>query len=524
MSWKDFVWVCLVSFPFLPGCEVCKEYREIPLSELRDRIRGGWAGQMIGVSFGAPTEFRYLERIIPSSEVPKWTPDRVHNSLNQDDLYVEMSFVQVLDEKGLDATTENFGEVFRGTDYPLWHANLAARRALKRGVPAGQSGRPEQNAHANDIDFQIESDFIGLMSPGLPAASNEFCRRVGSVMNSGDGICGGMFVSGMYTAAFFENDVRKIVEAGLACLPVESPYAQVISDVLAWSAENPDDWEKVWQLIEKKWNRRDPCPAGALLPFNIDAKLNGAYIALGLLFGQGDLWKTLEISSRAGQDSDCNPSNAAGVLGVMLGYERIPDRLKRGIPEIANQEFSYTKYSFNSVIESTERRAVDLVLRYGGRLEGGKLLIAVQEPRPAELEIWDDYAMPAERIGVDDARWGWKGSWQRRLREPEGPLRDATAEAQDRGSEATISFQGTGAILVGPFLPNGGKAEVFLDDNLHRVVDVYSDEQGSRTREAVWHAFGLEPEEHTLRVVVTGETFADSQGTAVRIRDLVVFR
>ena len=32
--------------------------QKIPLAELKDKIAGGWAGQMIGVSYGAPTEFR----------------------------------------------------------------------------------------------------------------------------------------------------------------------------------------------------------------------------------------------------------------------------------------------------------------------------------------------------------------------------------------------------------------------------------------------------------------------------------
>ena len=35
-------------------------------------------------------------------------------------------------------------------------------------------------------------------------------------MNHGDGIYGGMFVSCMYAAAFFESDPRALVEAGLA--------------------------------------------------------------------------------------------------------------------------------------------------------------------------------------------------------------------------------------------------------------------------------------------------------------------
>ena len=44
------------------------EYRQISLPDLRDKIAGGWAGQMIGVSYGAPTEFRHRETIIPEDK------------------------------------------------------------------------------------------------------------------------------------------------------------------------------------------------------------------------------------------------------------------------------------------------------------------------------------------------------------------------------------------------------------------------------------------------------------------------
>ena len=73
--------------------------------------------------------------------------------------------------QGLDATTEQYGEAFRTSKYQLWHANAAARRLLDRGIKAPLSGHPKYNVHANDIDFQIESDFIGLMTPGLPQAA-----------------------------------------------------------------------------------------------------------------------------------------------------------------------------------------------------------------------------------------------------------------------------------------------------------------------------------------------------------------
>jgi hypothetical protein len=479
---------------------------------------------MIGVSYGAPTEFRALARINEGA-LPPWTPDRVSNSLGQDDLYVDMTFAKVLDDKGLDATTEDFGAMFKEAKYSLWHANLAARRALRRGVPATLSGTPKYNAHANDIDFQIESDFIGLMAPGLPRAANDIAWRAGRVMNYGDGIYGGMFVAGMYSAAFFEKDPRKVVEAGLASIPAKSPYGRLIADVLAWSKQYPGDWKKVWRLVEDRWDKRDPCPDGALRPFNIDAKLNGAYIALGLLYGGGDFGKTLEIATRSGQDSDCNPASAGGILGVILGYNSIPDEWKGGIPALAGRKFDFTDFSFDGIVESTEKRTLALIVKTGGRVEGEKVLVRTEQPRAPKLEVWDDYGSPVERVGSDDRRWTWKGNWRTQPnKRADGSPRPPTRISAERGAEAAISFKGTGAIVTGPYLTSGGRLEVYLDGKLDRTLDVYSDEKNNRTGEAVWHGFGLKKGNHTVRLVVRGETYPGSTGSDVAIDDVVVFR
>jgi hypothetical protein len=496
--------------------------RELSRAELRDRIEGGWAGQMIGVSYGAPTEFRSLGKII-EGDLPAWKPERVSNSLNQDDLYVDMTFAKVLDDKGLDATSADFGAMFRDSKYALWHANMDGRRALKRGIPAHLAGSPKYNSHANDIDFQIEADFIGVMTPGLYQSSNDIALRAGRVMNYGDGIYGGMFVSCMYAAAFFESDPRRVVEAGLACIPARSPYALLISDVLAWHRQNPSDWKKNWQLIRDKWDKDDACPAGALADYNIDAKLNGAFIALGLLYGERDFFKTIDISTRSGQDSDCNPASSGGILGVMLGYKAIPDQWKGGIPAIADQKFRFTDFSFRTIVDSTEKRALQLIQKTGGRVEADKVVVKLQTPRPPKLEIWDP-GRPAERIRTTDARWTWKGAWK----EGEGKRRDGAPRgvrnASEKGAEASLVFEGTGVMICGGYLPTGGTADVYLDGKLDRKIDVFSDADGPRGGNAIWHTWGLKNGKHTVRLVVRGEPFADSKGTEISIDDAIVFR
>jgi hypothetical protein len=482
----------------------------ISRATLEDKIRGGWAGQMIGVSYGAPTEFRSNAEINEADL--KWEPGMVENSIHQDDLYVEMTFSKVMDQFGLKASSAQYGAMFKDSQYHLWHANAAARRALNQGIKAPWSGHPRYNVHANDIDFQIEADFIGLMCPGLPRASNQFCDRVGRVMNYGDGVYGGMFVCGCYAAAFFESDPRRVVEAGLACIPPQSAYGQLIRDVLDWSAQQPDDWRSVWQRIEDKWDKDDPCPDGALAPFNIDAKLNGAYIALGLLFGKRDFLKTLEIATRCGQDSDCNPSSAAGVLGVILGYSHIPDTFKSGIPKIADTRFDFTDYSFNTICESTLNRALQVVKSYHGTVTPTQVVIPRQTPKAPKLEQWNP-GIPYRKVNTTDPSWSWNGSWM----DTKGGKVSTGA-----GNEAVLQFEGVAIVVMGQLAQDGGRAQVYLDGRQAGMADAYIVERSHDN--ALWHAYGLKPGNHTLRIVTTDQADPRSKGYRVNLEQAVLYR
>ncbi len=494
-----------------------EEPRRMRRAVLEDKVRGGWAGQIIGVTYGAPTEFHSKGRII-EGEIA-WDPARVRDALGQDDLYVEMTFAEVMDTVGLEATSEQYGAMFRDSEYQLWHANAGARRALNRGIQPPWSGHPTYNVHANDIDFQIEADFIGLMAPGLPRAANHIADRVGRVMSYGDGLYGGMFVSGMYAAAFFEDDPRRVVEQGVLSIPAASGYARVIRDVLRWSAEHPNDWRRTWQLLEEKWDKDDPCPEGALDDFNIDARLNGAYIVLGLLYGGKDLARTVEISTRAGQDSDCNPSSAAGVLGVMLGYQAIPDGWKSGIPAMADRKFAYTSYSFNQIVESTVLRAEKLVRAAGGQVTDDEVVVPLQSPHAPPLEQWVP-GPPTKRLELDDPAWTWKGGWQvETARNPwaEWPVKAAAGA----GDEAGFRFEGTGVAIVGRCLQDGGRADVYLDGAPAGMLDAWIPERTNDND--LWHMTGLAPGSHTLRLVVRADNDDRSSGHKIHLERAIVY-
>jgi hypothetical protein len=391
---------------FIAGCHA----RRLPKATYVDKCQGAWAGQMIGVCYGAPYEFKSNGKPITTPLHP-WRPSRVADAVNQDDCYVEMTFLTALAQHGPDITPTQAGAAFGRSEYPLWHANRAARENIRRGIMPPLSGHPRHNRHADDIDFQIESDLIGIVCPGLPRESNRLCDIFGHIMNYGDGVYGGMFVAGMYTAAYFEDrDVERVLREGLACIPAASQYHQCISDVLRWHRAHPEDWLTTWRKIEAEWQDDVDCLPGD--PFNIDAKLNGAYIAMGLLYGGGDPERTMEIATRCGQDTDCNASNALGVLGCMVGYEALGERLTGGIPGIAQQRFAHTAYTFEILIPACQQVAEQMIRRAGGTITADAYLIPRQSPRaPIELEQWTDQrtllatAIPAGDVEMWDNAW-----------------------------------------------------------------------------------------------------------------------
>ncbi|MCY4426766.1 MAG: ADP-ribosylglycohydrolase family protein, partial [Halieaceae bacterium] len=347
--------------------------RRIPVSEYRAKMTAGWIGQMAGVGWGYPTEFKFQGEIIPEHEVPQWEPEMV-NVFDQDDLYVEMTFLRTLEEHGFDVSMSQAGIDFANSKYMLFAANLQGRRNLRNRIAPPDSGHPHFNPAADAIDYQIEADFSGLIAPGMPNIAIELGEKFGRIMNYGDGLYGGQFVGAMYAEAFFESDTARIVTRGLQAIPEGSQYAEAIRDVIRWYAENPDDWQSTWRLINEKYHLnpeyRKFTAEGFSGPdenFNIDAKLNGAYIVLGLLYGDGDIDETIVIAMRAGQDSDCNPSNAAGILLTAQGYDHVPEKFLSALDK--ETKFQFTEYTFPALVDVSEKLARQAVLRAGGRIE-----------------------------------------------------------------------------------------------------------------------------------------------------------
>ena len=480
-----------ISFLILFSCQtdnptktVLPEKATLSAEAMKDKIKGGWAGQTIGCSFGGPTEFKFKGTMIQDYQPIVWYDDYIKETFAEDpglydDVYLDFTFVDVLERVGLDAPADSFALAFARDDYKLWHANQAARYNILNGLMPPASGHWMNNPHADDIDFQIEADFAGMMAPGMINTASGICDRTGHIMNYGDGFYGGVFMAAMYATAFISDDIDFVVEQGLKPIPPESRFHQVISDVIKWHRQFPDNWKKCWFEVEKKHTSEKGCPEGVFNAFNIDASVNAAYVVIGLLYGQKDFYKTMDISTRCGQDSDCNPATAAGILGVMLGYEKIPAYWKPAIEQVNDLKFPYTDLTLNQVYDLSYKHAVSLIIRNGGEEKDGIFTIKIQQPAVLPLEQSFEGMYPVKELLV-------------RKDHLENPIK--------------INFTGNGIVVLGNVKSQCNVAQ----SDFVALLDIYMD--GQKTEQVrmpvdyiirkydIYHKYMLDNGEHQLEI------------------------
>ncbi|GAI13281.1 unnamed protein product [marine sediment metagenome] len=164
---------------------------------------------------------------------------------------------------------------------------------------------------------------------------------------------------------------------------------------------NPEDWKSTWFKVHRKWSEDIGSPSGVFQPFNIDAKINAAWVLVGLLYGNGDFTRTYEIATRCGDDADCNPASAGGILGAMKGYKNIPDFWKQGLAEVESIDFKYTTISLNDAYEMSYRHALQMIERNGGEVRENDIVIKFQEPAQVQLEIAFEGHFPIDKIWLE---------------------------------------------------------------------------------------------------------------------------
>lgn len=355
--------------------------KKISVTELRDKIAAEWIGQMIGNMYGLPHENKYIAQ--PGPE--KWPYgysksldklQKYEGAFSDDDTDVEYMYLLQLEKFGSEPSYTELREawMYHIRDR-VWLANRAALGLMHFGYTPPFTGSKELNPHWYQIDPQLINEIWAVSSPGMinyAASKSDWAARITS---DEWGVEPTIFYGAMYSAAFFEKNINKLIETGIKALPANGRFKATAREMIALHAKYPTDWKAARHEMAQKYYVNEPLMTKTIW----NANLNGACAILAMLYGDNNFQRTLDLSCAMGFDADNQAATVAGLMGVINGMNGLPANLYLPIEgwktPFNDKYINITRYDLpdakiSDIIDRTLKATIALVVSKGGKLSG----------------------------------------------------------------------------------------------------------------------------------------------------------
>lgn len=289
--------------------------RNLDYNTYFDKIYGAFLGKTVVGTMGAPFEGVKMPLDLP------FRREMIDAMLPNDDLDLQVLWLDVVEKYGSDFTSYDLLKRFcEYCDYsPGEYAIM--RKNYSRGIYPPLSGKFCNDFYVNGMGCPIRSEIWACLSPFSPELAAEYAVRDGSLDHFGDSIEAECFFAALESAAFFENDIKKLIYIGLdvsqkvytaASKGANSKFRQLVFDVL----ELCDKYDNV-KLILRKVLAKYGHPDCTNLYQNIGITL------IALLKGDLDIIKTGMDCINCGFDTDCTCATAGAVIGFIKGAKAL---------------------------------------------------------------------------------------------------------------------------------------------------------------------------------------------------------
>ncbi len=355
-----------------------------PAEVLRDKIRGGLLGQLLGNLNGIRHEMKYINE---PGNVEEYTPALGDGARTDDDTDLEWVYIVAMQRNNTIMLPPHLiVQLWKERiNKRIWCSNQYARQLMDIGVQPPLTGSIVLNPWA---DFNISGQFIcetfGLLAPAMPQTAAKIGLNYTRVTIDAEPAQTTQLFTAMIATAFTTDDVDKIIDAGLNSIDAKCVIRQIVNDVRRWHHSHPSHWPTTRRLVKEKYSRHN----GAMRDKN-GYELNTASTIAALLYGQGDLVETLRIAFNFGWDADNNAATSGTIIGVIKGYRWIMSQGWQIVDRYRNT--TRDDMPMDETITSFADRLIDLagmvIIEKGGRRENvdGKIIYRVMPEKPANI-------------------------------------------------------------------------------------------------------------------------------------------
>jgi len=340
----------------------------LPAEVYFDKVYGAWQATMVANHTGLRHEGKYLDETSPADSIELVLPEQWSTD---DDTAVEWVDLHILETDGLDPTYAQIRDQWVDhLNHDIWVSTRRARELMNEGILPPETGSAALNPDGVwSIDAQLQTELFGLLAPGMPEEAARRATYFAKVTNSGLAVEASAFYATMYALAFFESDVPTIIATTQGYFPPAAAVNQIVDNVTTWRQQFPNDWWQTRRLIRDAYDDDPEWWA---------AKVNFASTIMALLYGHGDLLETMTMAVLAGWDADNNATTASGLLGVIHGYQDLPEPIRTATDVYYNEDVTGHLPEYQTVSEiaaRTQALAEKVIQQAGGRLVEGSYFI-----------------------------------------------------------------------------------------------------------------------------------------------------
>jgi len=303
----------------------------ISVEDYRDRVYAAWLGQIVGNIYGLSYEFLYIDQAGPDDFPYGFGPSlerirQVDGAFSDDDTDIEYMYLLQMERHGIEPKYKQLAEAWKHhVRDRVWVANRSALALMHAGYDPPITGNSRYNPNWFQIDPQLVNEIWAVTAPGMIDYATAKSAWAARITNDSFGIEPTIHYAAMYSAAFFEKDIARLIDIGTAALPAGSRFAKAVGHMKDLHQKYPDNWRQARKEMAERYYGEFDYNKGAWPA--LDAILNGSAAILALLYGAGDFQRTLDIASGLGFDADNQAATMSGLLGIIHGTEGIPEHL-----------------------------------------------------------------------------------------------------------------------------------------------------------------------------------------------------
>lgn len=284
--------------------------KEITYKEYLDKTHGGWFGKCLGGAAGSPVEGIKGSLDVSMREI-------MDPNIPNDDLDIQLLWLELLEQKG--PYFDSFDMALKWEKqcwYPFGEYGIFLKNFERRIAPP-YSGKFNNQYFFEGMGCPIRSEIWGMINPGRPGKAGEMAFMDGSLDHYGNSVWAEIFLAALESNAYFESDIETLIADALSYVKEECKFKKCIEQILD-SYKKGESYEKILREIQMDYSHPD----------FTNSVQNMGYSVLALLFGEKDIEKTVNLALRCGYDADCTCATVGAIIGIINGYESIPDELK----------------------------------------------------------------------------------------------------------------------------------------------------------------------------------------------------